>query len=81
MTPYLSTPRLITLGEAGDRAQSVLNQIRHTGEAGGDAIGEHTVKHLKKRLIPERESEPKIPTPLPTNPQQYLWVSCITLGW
>jgi hypothetical protein len=47
----------------------------------GDAIGEHTVKHLKKRLIPEWESEPKILTPSPTNPQQYLPISCITLGW
>lgn len=54
--------------EAGDRAQSELNQIG-TLALKGRYYGELNVKHLKKRLIGKRESG-NISTPSSKNPQQ-----------
>jgi len=69
VTPYLSTPRLIT----GAKLEAGHNQSRNrlgTLVLTGGYYGELNVKHLKKRLTTKRESE-SIPISPPINPQQF----------
>ncbi len=78
MTPYLSTPRLIT----GAKLEAGRNQSRiRLGALTliGRYYGELNAKHQKKRLIGKRESDSISTLPL-INPQHFILDSCITFG-